>query len=74
MAHSASKDETQNSSFAAFWAALLFAGLLIAAFNFVKSSSQSHSGGHHGTEAGQIEHVPHGPEESPAGPEHGPAH
>lgn len=76
MAHTASTDDSNNSSFAAFWSALLFAGLLIAAFNFVKVSSQSHdSSAPHGTEAGHIEQAPaHGAHESPAGPEHEAGH
>lgn len=55
MSHAVSNEPVKNSSAAAFWAILIFIGLLIGAINFVHIESNS-SEEHESTEA--VHHAP----------------
>ena len=48
MSHAVQPDKPNIPSSAAFWAVLIFVGLLVGAINFVKamSSDEGHGGGH----------------------------
>jgi hypothetical protein len=57
MSHSESVEKPNNSSSAAFWSVLIFAGLIIATINFIQVMS-GHDEGHHDTTHHKELHAP----------------